>query len=119
MLMQARSHQHVTHLASLPPLSAAPESSQGFPQDQDLPYGARLITALEGLNASLDQLRWPARQSIRQSDRMELLTLFKLRHGVMPTDLETAIRTQEPEALAFRLAGDPRLLRAVELLAMR
>lgn len=80
-------------------------------------FGARLLDALERFRAPLEPLRWAARSEIRAASRVDLIGLLKSRHEVIPIELETAIREQEPEALAFRLAGDPRLLRTVQLLA--
>ena len=89
------------------------------PHAVDADYGARLLEALERFDAHLETLRWSAREEIRLADRASLVDLFKRRHEILPSDLESAIRTQLPEALAYRLAGDPRLLRVVELLSLR
>lgn len=90
---------------------------EGAEEPEDEAYGRRLLTALDRFEAPLELLRWGGRQAIRLASRDELIALFKHRHESIPAELEAGIRSQTPEALAFRLAGDPRLLRVIELLA--
>ena len=113
------------------------ESQSDSQATRDSDFGERLVRALERFGASLEALPWSQtapfsggtqcpdgarpgsiQSSIRRTDRMGLLALLKARHQVVPADLESAIRSQAPEALAFRLAGDPRLMRAVQLLSL-
>jgi len=103
------------------PVDPRPPAGAGWPIETaaDRHYGERLLTALERFGASLELLRWSAREEIRLADRAGLLALLETRHQLVPQALASAIRAQDPEALAFRLAGEPRLLRALELLALR
>ncbi len=82
------------------------------------PYGARFITRLRELGASLGSLRHDDIKRIELADRKGLVRILKRRHSMLPHRLVQGIEQFEPEDLATAMHHDRQMMWAFLLLAL-